>query len=374
MIVNKSVILISSLFHGGAEKCVSTFLGSLSELELESIDLILLYDNIFFEIPDKLNVIVLSNRKPPSNFLIKILDLIVFSFKLFRLSRKHKYKIVQSYLFYCNYINLFSRIWGAPHSVQVFNRSSISRYYTDKFADKLKLFLLKSLYRNADLILSNSLGVSFEIGKVVKNVELKVIHNIFDILLVEKKSLEEVSYSFDDDKEYIVIVARLINLKRHIDLFNAIKTLESKHKDIHVLCLGDGECKSFLMNEVVRLDLTEKITFLGAIKNPYPFFRRASIAVLCSEVEGFPNVLVEALINNCAVVSSNCKHGPAEILEDGKYGLLYSVGNIEELVGHLSELLTNRFLADKYQNIGKLRAKDFDISIIKPSLLRVLDI
>lgn len=53
--------------------------------------------------------------------------------------------------------------------------------------------------------------------------------------------------------------------------------------------------------------------------------------ILSTKFEGLPVVLMESLLLNKKIIVSNCKAGPREILENGKYGKLFEIGNVEEL-------------------------------------------
>ena len=61
--------------------------------------------------------------------------------------------------------------------------------------------------------------------------------------------------------------------------------------------------------------------------NPFPYIKQADIFVLSSLFEGLPNVLLEAILLKNFIISSNCKTGPKEILDYGKGGLLFKIGN-----------------------------------------------
>lgn len=105
---------------------------------------------------------------------------------------------------------------------------------------------------------------------------------------------------------------------------------------------------------VRKFDLDKQIKFLGMKSNPYPWLKRSELFILSSKFEGFGLVLVEAMIFNKPIISSNCKVGPSEILENGRIGKLFEVGNTEEL----AELIFN------YQEI------EVDEKIYKKSLER----
>jgi glycosyltransferase involved in cell wall biosynthesis len=57
------------------------------------------------------------------------------------------------------------------------------------------------------------------------------------------------------------------------------------------------------------------------------FYKKSNLFILSSIYEGFGNVLVEALQHKCPVITSNCKSGPMEIIENGKYGYFFNVGD-----------------------------------------------
>jgi glycosyltransferase involved in cell wall biosynthesis len=76
-----------------------------------------------------------------------------------------------------------------------------------------------------------------------------------------------------------------------------------------------------------ELGIAEDVTFTGFVANRFALLRRADLLVLCSIHEGFGNTLVEGLACGCSVVSTDCPHGPAEILDQGVYGRLVPVGD-----------------------------------------------
>jgi glycosyltransferase involved in cell wall biosynthesis len=87
---------------------------------------------------------------------------------------------------------------------------------------------------------------------------------------------------------------------------------------------------------------------------------RAAVFVLSSAWEGLGNVLIEALACGCPVVSTDCPHGPSEILEKGRYGALVPVGDPQELAHAIVAALERP--ADA--RAGVERARAFDIQNI----------
>ena len=84
---------------------------------------------------------------------------------------------------------------------------------------------------------------------------------------------------------------------------------------------------------------------------------RASLFVLSSRHEGLSNVLIEAMACGCPVVSTDCRFGPAEILEDGRWGELVPVGDAKALSEAMLRTLDRPHPSDALRK----RASAFDI-------------
>jgi glycosyltransferase involved in cell wall biosynthesis len=95
------------------------------------------------------------------------------------------------------------------------------------------------------------------------------------------------------------------------------------------MILGEGNDRSSLEALVQELGLAEDVALPGFVANPYAYMARAAVFVLSSLYEGLPTVLIEAMAAQTPVVSTDCKSGPEEILEKGKYGKLVPVGDIK---------------------------------------------
>jgi glycosyltransferase involved in cell wall biosynthesis len=67
--------------------------------------------------------------------------------------------------------------------------------------------------------------------------------------------------------------------------------------------------------------------------------KHAALFIMTSRFEGFGNVIPEALACGCSVVATDCKSGPAEILENGKYGYLAKTGDVSDIARVMEEAL-----------------------------------
>ncbi len=142
-------------------------------------------------------------------------------------------------------------------------------------------------------------------------------------------------------------------------LLQAFKLIKER-SNAKLLIAGNGSLKVSLENFANELEVSEDVEFLGFVENPYELFCKADVFVLSSSWEGLGNVIIEALACGCQVVSTDCPGGPAEILENGKYGRLVPVGNARALADAMLEAYRKPFPKEMLMK----RAEDFDEEVI----------
>jgi len=126
-----------------------------------------------------------------------------------------------------------------------------------------------------------------------------------------------------------------------IKVFNEIQKNNWK-----LVIAGDGDERKNLEKLIKNLQATN-IELVGKKKDIFKWYEKASIFVLSSKKEGFPNVLIEAMSMGCAVVSFDCPYGPAEIIEDGVNGILVENQNQEKLKQAIEKLMSEENLRDR---------------------------
>lgn len=192
--------------------------------------------------------------------------------------------------------------------------------------------------------------------------KLCTIYNAFDLDTIYRKSLEDVKSDLIKEN-YIVAVQRLEESQKDATtLINAYKLLyDSNRISEKLLFLGDGRDKERLVDYVKSLGLSERILFLGKIKNPYPWMRNSKLFVLSSKFEGFGVVLIEAMSLGKVIVSTNCPTGPEEILDRGNAGTLVPVGNAEMMAEAIYKSLNDKEYIASIKENTKKQVEKFEI-------------
>ncbi len=109
-----------------------------------------------------------------------------------------------------------------------------------------------------------------------------------------------------------------------------------------LVLIGQGPLLTSLQALVESLQLSQQVIFVPQVGNIQAWFERADIYVSASCLEGYPNVLLEAMACGCACIAYNCPTGPAEILQDTKNGYLVPLNEEPLLTRRLTELMQDR--------------------------------
>jgi len=168
-------------------------------------------------------------------------------------------------------------------------------------------------------------------------------------------SKERMDHPWFQNSEIPVILGmgRLTQQKDFPTLIQAFSEVR-KQTACRLVILGEGRQRENLAKLVADLDLEKNVSLPGFVDNPYAWLARSSLFVLSSKWEGSPNALTEALALGIPVVSTNCRSGPCEILQGGKYGELVAVGDWKALAQAMSRTL-QRPLSSEFLREGSLK-------------------
>jgi glycosyltransferase involved in cell wall biosynthesis len=349
------VFLINGLSDGGAERVVLTLCKGFV-IQGDDVHLILVYKADAYELPSGVKVHYLFENKPKSKMeKLLLLPKAVKRLKevIAQIEKVAVIDLFTSHLQLSNYIAwlaIVKKHFGVVHN-----------NYSKKYTGAMKVIVSMILKYKKLVTVSEGVKDDLVANFGLDKNDIVTIYNPFDINAIREKSTETIRY----EKPYIIHVGRLSIVKRQDLLIDAYNHSSIKDK-YDLLFLGDGEERNTIEQQIKKLGLEQKVKLLGWQKNPYKWIKNASLFVLCSDYEGFGNVIVESLICNTPVISTDCKSGPSEILIDDLAEYLVPVGDMMALSKKIEQALENypqiepkyyeRFelksIVDEYKKLG----------------------
>jgi len=240
---------------------------------------------------------------------------------------------------------------------------------SNKKLAKVIPFLVKTFYPRADKIVCVSNGVAEELVRKyhLPRSKIQVIYNPVVTEEMFEMAEEPIDHPWFQLGQPPVIlgVGRLTPAKDFGTLIKAFSLLRRK-VEAKLVILGEGPERGKLEHLVEELGLKDDVSMPGFVENPYKYMRKSAVFVLSSRWEGLPTVLVEALALGIPVVSTDCPSGPAEILENGKWGRLVPVDDPKTLTDAILEAMNDE------RGKGVERARNFVLDKIVEQYLTLM--
>lgn len=233
--------------------------------------------------------------------------------------------------------------------------------------------LVPRVYRWADAItaVSQAAARDLEAFAGLPPGSVHALYNPFDLARIGRRAQAPVPHPWLEPGQPPVImgVGRLAEQKDFPTLIQAVARVRQR-REVRLLILGEGELRGNLADYARACGLDEtRFAMPGFADNPYAYLARAAVFVLSSRWEGLPGVLIEAMACGAPVVSTDCPSGPREILQDGRWGRLVPVGDVEALADAIEAILSAK--RQLLPNVRQ-RAADFDQARAIDAYLQVL--
>ncbi|MBC7004527.1 glycosyltransferase [Photobacterium sp. BZF1] len=329
-------IAIDRLSKGGAPKVMLSLANELLALGHEPHFLLMSEENIY-DLPRGINVHCLFETDDKRLNRLFNLDKIAkkLSTKIARIeSEVGKFDLFLSNLDKTNLLMAKTSVRPLFFVIHASVEEELKRHallgplkYVKKIRSKLAL--------NGHHLITVSKGIEEEIRKKgrIKPASVTTIYNPFDIEDIVSKSLEKNPDIPTGD--FWIHIGRFVQQKRHDVLFASLAKMEN-NLPIVLLCHKPKQARKLAR----KYGVEDRLIIPEFQYNPYPWIRAAKGMLLSSDFEGLPTVLIESLVCGTPVVSTDCPHGPKEILLDNLAEYLVPRRNPEELARKADLLLS----------------------------------
>jgi glycosyltransferase involved in cell wall biosynthesis len=295
------VFVTTNLAGGGAEKAVLKLATALAE-KRHNAEIILLENRLDHMPPENVRLTVLTDEASKGWLGKRLLAR--------RLARRltEPYDVLVSTLPFADEVTMLADL--PRHWCRIANTlsSEVDRLsVTDPAKARRRLARYRHLYGRRPLIAVSS-GVEQDLRqRIGVGGRIDIIANPFDFPAI-RLAAAAVTAGLPD-RPYVIHVGRLAAQKRHDVLLDAWTRVDTDRLLV-LLAAPDPKLQAMIASR----GLVDRVRVCGFQHNPYPWIAGADLLVLCSDHEGLPNVLIEALACGTPAISTDCPSGPREIL------------------------------------------------------------
>ena len=326
---------------GGAERVMLDLAAGLASRGVE-VDLVLMHASGEYidMVPDDVRIIDLNSRK-----------LVTFIADFLRYVLRERPSAILSVLLLPELTTLIAKvIYGRRLRVVIQQATMFTDAFgVETFRNRLYMRLVRILLPVADGIAAVSDGAASDLRTQVPRASRKIttVYNpvVFPNIGECAAAPLEHCWFTDDGVPVILAVGRLVPLKDHATLLRAFAEV-MRSRPARLVILGQGAERQSLLDLAESLGVANRFDLPGFDINPFRYMSRAAVFVLSSRYEGFGNVLVEAMACGTPVVSTDCRSGPSEILEGGRWGRLVPVGDWRGMARAIEDTLDNPLPAE----------------------------
>ncbi|MFU1858151.1 glycosyltransferase [Sphingobacterium sp. NGMCC 1.201703] len=352
----KVLQIITSLETGGAEKLILESVPIYENMGLD-VDVLVLKDSktaFRDQLSQKIsgNVIALTKKSVYNPLLI---------LKLAKYLKK--YNVIHAHLFPVLYWVVFAKIISFSSRPIVFTEHSTNNRRRNYGILKN---IEKFVYSKLAFIGCISTGTFDSLTSFVDvKHKTEIINNGIDVEKFKNRGILAKSDFFQQDDFILIQVSSFRPQKDQETLINALLKLPPHVK---LLLVGDGPLKKSREEQVLKLNLTSRVKFLGNRFDIPDLLNISDVVILSSIYEGFGLAIVEGMAAGKPVIASDVD-GLREIVQN--YGLLFEKGNSNQLCEQISRLLGN---SEYYLEIAfrcSRRAEDFSIQNMVDKYLKI---
>lgn len=354
--------LIKNLNAGGAERATVSLANYFSEHGVET-EIITLQDaESFYELSDKVSHVRLGLDEIELELSFKRISGALKRMLSIRTQIKKRHlDVLIGMSFSMTWYTVFATLFTKTKSVGT-ERNNPYRYK----ASKLNTFLRKLFYRFCN-------GYIFQTKKASQFFNDKLRP---DDIVIPNALFNELVYTLDPPEErekIICAVGRLDPQKRFDVLIDAFALIKDKIPEYKLIIFGEGDLRNELERKVESLSLNDRIFLPGTNPEAVRIVNRSSVFVLSSDLEGMPNVLIEAMAMGVPCVSTRCEMGPEELIENGVNGILVETGNSKQIAAAVLGILNDSQLSQKLSENARKLIKTHSIEKISERWLSYLN-
>ena len=364
--VKKLAIFLSTSGHSGVDRVMKNLIPEIARRGIR-IDLLKVKNHgpYLESVPEGVRIVELGSSHTYTSLM-----------PLVRYLKTHQPEAMLSDKDKVNRVALIAaKLAGVNTKVSVRNGTTVSVDLKKRgwFDRKAHYISMHYLYRKAHSILTPSRGAADDLAQVA-NIPADRVTAVPSPAATPElydKAKENIDHPWfaDATTPVIIGVGELSPRKDFATLIHAFAQVREQ-RPCRLFILGKGKQYKPLTELIKQYELEQDILLAGFDKNPYRYMTRADLYVHSSRFEGSPVALMEAVALGTPCVSTDCPSGPRETLQNGRYGKLVPVGDVDAMAHAILESLANPMPRDEV----KKAAERFTVEASATAYLKALGI
>ena len=311
------VFTIASMFGGGAERVVSVWANALAEKGYRVSIIVYSRKENEYPLSEKVSVFPIAKSEEACDAMSVL--------KRCRLIRKTLKKLHPDVaISFLQKVQVYVRIASFGLRLPRIETIRINPWRAAILKTKFAKIWLNCFDTCDALILQSEDQRPFFSEKAQK--KAVVIPNPINALYLEN---EKTVYNASSHK--IVAAGRLSEQKNYKMMIDAVGLVAEKYNDVSLRIYGVGELKDTLEAYIASEGLTDHVKLMGRSDELYRIYPEADLYLMSSDYEGLPNALAEAMAIGLPCISTDCKTGPRDLIDDGENGFLVPCGDTAAL-------------------------------------------
>jgi len=250
----------------------------------------------------------------------------------------------------------------------IFKNRFFYNLFLRKAQKKVNLFIAVSKATKQKLI---------ESGRINPK-KIEVLYNCLDL---DKFNINRINFNLQEERAKIGIreasfvvgfAGRITQRKGWREIIKVTKVISNTYQNFKLLIAGDGPDRNKMINFIKKLQLSDKVIYLGAVSNMNWFYRLLDCYVMPSYWEPMGITAIEAQSCSVPVIATNVE-GLNEIVRDNENALLFQLGNEEELAKKINLLYRDNTLRDRLIKNGLKNSKKYSLNSYTKELMSIYE-
>ena len=264
--------------------------------------------------------------------------------------------VVQTWLFEASLYGRLAALWTRCPVVVAAVRNTIDDLrWHHRLITRLLSYGTTCTTVNADAMRSGfvSLGIPESKIRTIRNgIDLQA----FPRLPKDHEAVE--SWRIPPGSTIVAMAARMASpQKDYVTFLRAAKLVLAQAPSTYFLLIGDGPDRGRIESAIRELGIDNRTRLLGVRHDVWTILNNIDIFVLSTHFEGCSNVIMEAMAAGKPVVATKAG-GNAELVTDGRTGLMTPIGDADAMADRILELISNRDLARSMGIAGRKKIED----------------